>query len=295
MLPYLRLMRPANVITALADIGAGFAAAGALQGAWPGLQAFADPDLFLLLLSTAGLYAGGVVLNDVFDAELDAEERPERPIPSGQVSARAAALFGILLLLLGVASAAWVGPVSAAIAALVGGLAVSYDAFAKHHSWLGPLNMGLCRAGNLLLGMSAWPLLLESGALMLFPLLFIAAVTLVSRGEVRSEGRKPLWIGLGMYLLLMAGLTSIPFWGNSENTWALLFVLLFAAVVLPPLGRALREPRPKHIGLAVKWGVLGLIPMDAALAATFAGWPAALPILLLMPVSLGLARLFAVT
>jgi len=288
-------MRPANVITALADIGAGFAAGLALQGSWPGLQAFADPNLFLLLLATSGLYAGGVVLNDVFDADLDATERPERPIPSGQVSLRAATLFGILLLLLGVASAAGVGPVSATIAALVGGLAGSYDAFAKHHPWLGPVNMGLCRAGNLLLGMSAWPLLFEGGALMLFPLIFIAAITLVSRGEVRSQGTQPLWIGLALYLFLLAGLIGIQFWGHSENTRALLFVILFAAVVLPPLGKALREPLPRRIGLAVKWGVLGLIPMNAALAATFAGWPAGLLILFLMPVSMGLARLFAVT
>ena len=27
-----------------------------------------------------------MVLNDVFDAEVDARERPERPIPSGRVS-----------------------------------------------------------------------------------------------------------------------------------------------------------------------------------------------------------------
>ena len=33
-------------------------------------------------------YLGGMYLNDAFDAEIDAAERPERPIPSGQVSAR---------------------------------------------------------------------------------------------------------------------------------------------------------------------------------------------------------------
>ena len=32
------------------------------------------------------LYAAGMVLNDAFDAELDARERPERPIPSGRIS-----------------------------------------------------------------------------------------------------------------------------------------------------------------------------------------------------------------
>ncbi|NEP43227.1 MAG: UbiA family prenyltransferase, partial [Okeania sp. SIO2H7] len=73
---YLQLMRPANIITAHADILVGYAASGAT-----------DPyRLGWLLLATTGLYGDGVVFNDVFDAELDAIERPERPIPSDRAS-----------------------------------------------------------------------------------------------------------------------------------------------------------------------------------------------------------------
>ena len=69
--PYLELMRPANVATALADVLAGYAVAG-----------LGNPRaLPWLLLSTACLYAGGVVLNDFFDRDVDRLERPERPIP----------------------------------------------------------------------------------------------------------------------------------------------------------------------------------------------------------------------
>ena len=51
---YLELLRPANVTTALADVLAGFAVAGLLnQAALP-----------WLLLATACLYGGGIVLND---------------------------------------------------------------------------------------------------------------------------------------------------------------------------------------------------------------------------------------
>ncbi|MGB3292783.1 MAG: hypothetical protein WBB01_07355, partial [Phormidesmis sp.] len=74
---YLQLMRPANVVTAWADILAGYAA-----GLGVGVIAFPSTTLVWLLLATTGLYAGGVVFNDVFDAELDTVERPERPIPS---------------------------------------------------------------------------------------------------------------------------------------------------------------------------------------------------------------------
>ena len=54
------------------------------------------------------LYAGGVVLNDVFDADLDAVERPERPIPSALISKKSAGIFGAVLLLFGIVAAGFV-------------------------------------------------------------------------------------------------------------------------------------------------------------------------------------------
>ena len=68
--------------------------------------------VILLVFSTIGLYGGGVVFNDVFDAELDKIERPERPIPSGLIKKAYAALFGIMLLIAGITSAALSGIVS---------------------------------------------------------------------------------------------------------------------------------------------------------------------------------------
>ena len=141
----LRLMRPANIVTACADILAGYAAASAHHPA----------ALPLLLLATIGLYGGGVVLNDVFDADLDAIERPERPIPSGIVSRKSAATLGILLLLAAVIAACQWAYLSGAVAAATAIAAIIYDRIGKHQSVLGPINMGLCRALNLLLGITA--------------------------------------------------------------------------------------------------------------------------------------------
>ena len=93
---YLELLRPANVVTAVADVLAGYAVAGRAN----------SRALPWLLTATVCLYAGGVVLNDFFDRELDAVERPERPIPSGRVPARHAAALGTALLAGGVVTAA---------------------------------------------------------------------------------------------------------------------------------------------------------------------------------------------
>ena len=66
-------------------------------------MAWARPTLILLLAASTLLYAGGVALNDVYDADVDRQERPERPIPSGRVSLAAARRLGWMLLIAGAA------------------------------------------------------------------------------------------------------------------------------------------------------------------------------------------------
>jgi len=95
---YLQLMRPANIVTAIADILAGAAASGAIlliiSGETDGENDSYLINLLWLVAATIGLYGGGVVFNDVFDAKLDQEERPERPIPRGDVSVMEGAVLG---------------------------------------------------------------------------------------------------------------------------------------------------------------------------------------------------------
>lgn len=40
----------------------------------------------LLIAASAALYLAGMVLNNVFDIELDRDEQPYRPLPSGRIS-----------------------------------------------------------------------------------------------------------------------------------------------------------------------------------------------------------------
>lgn len=85
---YFELMRPANIVTAWADILVGFAASGSGIIFTKLINGDANFAVLIplgwLLLATTGLYGGGIVFNDVFDADLDAKERPNRAIPSGQ-------------------------------------------------------------------------------------------------------------------------------------------------------------------------------------------------------------------
>lgn len=297
---YLQLTRPANIITAWADILVGFAASGSVvilnQVVIGATFASSLVPLAWLLVATTGLYGGGVVFNDVFDAELDAKERPERPIPSGCVSRQAAAMLGSLLLVIGVVAASQVSWLSTILAAAVAFAALIYDSFGKHNPFLGPINMGVCRGGNLWLGVSAVPAMVEERwFLALISIAYIAAITAISRGEVHG-GQKS--IGVAALLLVGAvigGILTLGLLKDYEVFVALPFLTLFICRVLPPFVKAVREPSPDQIRGAVKAGVLSLIVLDATVAAGFAGWPYGLLVLSLLPISIALAQLFAVT
>lgn len=284
----LQLMRPANIVTAWADILAGFAVSGAVITD--------STSLAWLLLATTGLYGGGVVFNDVCDAQLDAIERPERAIPSDRISLQAATVLGTLLLGVGILAAAQVSRLSLILALFIAIAALIYNRYSKHHSLLGPLNMGLCRGSNLLLGVSAVPLMVsQRWYLALIPIIYIAAVTAISRGEVAGGKQKTGAIALvllGIVLLSLLALSWIPYYSFLA---ALPFWALLAVQVFPAWLKATTNPSPDIIRQAVKIGVISLILLDATLGAGFTGGMLGFLILGLLPLSLALARLFAVT
>lgn len=290
-------MRPANIITAVSDILAGVAIATSMTGNGS-IQQW--QPVALLILSTIGLYGGGVVLNDVFDAELDKAERPERPVPSGLIAKNTAAFFGTALLSAGVIATAGIHisgwfSLSTFIAATIAVCAVVYDKWMKHNLLLGPLNMGICRGLNLLLGMSIIPATLPHyGYISIVPVIYIAAITMISRGEVHGGKKKTVYGAALLYAVVIAGILTAGFI-RKQVGYTVIFTALFAVMIFPPLQKAIRSGEGPLIGKAVKAGVIALIVMNASWAAAFGMISFALLILLLLPVSLLLAKLFAVT
>jgi 4-hydroxybenzoate polyprenyltransferase len=296
---YLQLTRPANVVTAVADIWAGFA----IAGAWDAMATnwiYGDQDfwwnLLWLSLSTIGLYGGGVAFNDIADAELDAIERPERPIPSGRVSKKGAIGMASLLLLAGIACAFQVNLWAGGLAIAVACCALLYDYWGKHQHIFGPINMGLCRSGNLLLGISVVPALLNTAwYLGLLPLVYVAAITIISRGEVHGKNRNALFLGAGMYTTIFVAIFILAFEKSPGYLQILPFLAFLGYRLFPPLFQAIQTQEPRYIGKSVKAAVLSLIVVNASLATAFSGWPIGLLILVLLPISLGFAKKFAVT
>lgn len=287
---FVSLTRPANLVTAVADVLAGMAIAGYFNSYNPSAA-----PVGWLCLATVGLYGGGVVFNDVFDAELDAVERPERPIPSGVVRKSAAGVLGGLLLLLGVCASFRVNQTAGVLAVAIAIASLVYDRFGKHHNLLGPVNMGLCRGLNLLLGVSILPDQVMPWAWVgLVPIAYIAAITMISRGEVHGGSSTTLRVAGLLYALVIGCVAALAQQQQQLGT-ALPFLLLFGYYIFPPLWRAVREPVGRNIGLAVRAGVLSLIVMNAAWVAAFASFPLAMLVFCLLPLSRLLAKAFAVT
>jgi len=87
---WLLLARVSNLPTVWTNVLAGIVVAGAPL-AWF-LPAAAAASLF---------YTGGMCLNDAFDADIDTVERPDRPIPAGDVSRAGVFAGGAALMLMG--------------------------------------------------------------------------------------------------------------------------------------------------------------------------------------------------
>lgn len=294
---YLQLTRPANLPTAAADILAGVTIAGIFNLSHTGIALMPLEigfKVFGLVFSSVCLYAGGVVFNDYFDRKLDAVERPERPIPSGVVPENKAALFGAVLFLIGLLVAFLVHDLCGWLAIALIAAILLYDSFSKHFVVLGPLNMGICRGLNLLLGMGLFGFL-PHWELAVIPVVYIGAITLISQGEVHGSNKRNIVIAACMYGLVVLGIGFFSFYKSLNFVKALPFLVLFAVLIYKPLIKAYRENTPLTIKYAVKAGVISLIVLDAGLAVVFGHWWFGILILMLLPISKLLAKQFAVT
>lgn len=131
----LRLGRVSNVPTVWTNVFAGVGLAGA------GLGAGATATI---CIAVSLLYIGGMFLNDAFDAEVDAVERPERPIPAGLVTRREVLAYAAVMFALGVVLAFTTGTLAGVGAITATALIVLYD-WVHKRTWLAPGLMAACR------------------------------------------------------------------------------------------------------------------------------------------------------
>ena len=311
---FLQLIRLPNVFTVVADILMGF------LFVHPNLQPVGK--FALTLVSAIFLYWAGMVLNDVFDVEQDRKERPERPIPSGKISLPAARALGFGLLLTGVVAGwavGWVqGPSdlpwrSGVVATAIAVFVLGYD-WALKKTVFGPLLMGLCRFGNVLLGMSAGAVIDDYAT----PVLgfdaaqlavagglgvYIMGVTWFGRNEAAEEIPKSglvagvVLMTLGMFWLASFTLVSVSQAGRYDITmphqaWPLVVAVLAFSVIRRAIV-VLLHPTGQGVQLVIKQCILSLIVFDAAVClASRPPWQWSVLIVSLMIPTIFLGRWF---
>lgn len=295
----LQLIRLPNVLTAAADSLAGWLLVGGTLGAVAGWLPLA--------LASMVLYAAGMALNDAFDAEIDRQERPSRPIPSGRISRRTAMRIGFVGLIAGPLLAWLSGSVaSLVVASALAGFILAYDAGWKR-SLLGPEIMGACRGLNLLLGMSHAPGIGGASAWLAAASfgLFVAGITWISRSETKSGQTVNLHVGLTLENLAILGLMAAALQHQSFPNplpdrplipaEGLLVLALVALATNLAATAAIHQPIPGNMRKAVKTGILALVWIDFGLVAAVRGLAPATAIAAIWVPAYLLARWFYTT
>lgn len=303
------LLRVPNLLTVPGDVLVGFVLV--LPNHHGDAQA-----LLVALLASLALYAAGLIMNDLVDCEIDRRERPARPICSGAVSRKAARNLMALFMAGALVMLATRGVVPLASGIAVGALIFFYNLFARRNRVLAALVMGLCRAGNVVLGAAA-----VSGGLvfatqsLVVPfwwLAYIGAVSWIAAREVR-----PVPYGVERWLpaaVVVAGAAASvfllhPFLAEGATRGIVCFV--FALLLSWQAGVRLGVPVIKELAsgkrmmldvakvypVAIGWLISALIPLQAGLLVLLSNeaWVllAALLLLFCWPLNRWLAKMFS--
>lgn len=268
MKAYVELVRAPAALTVLGDTVAGAAAGPGLKG-----------RRALLPLASVAFYWSGMALNDWSDRHLDAQERPERPIPSGRIAPERALAVAAGLTAAGLGLAAAAGRLRAA--APLAAAVWAYDLLLKQTP-AGPLGMAACRSLDVLMGggRPALPAALAVGGHTL-------GVTALSRGEV--HGAQPA-VARGVLAGTVATALATAFGAGKHRMLGAAGAAAYAGFVGAAQLAAVREPGAGQVRAATKAGIHGMVPLQSALAARAGSPVAALVVACALPLARRLGR-----
>ena len=252
--PWLRLARISNTPTVVTDVVAGAMLADA------GARA---STIAVVAVAAALFYTAGMIANDVFDLDVDRRERPERPLPSGLVSVRAAIAATVALFAIGegllLAVDLGAGLAGLGLIAVI----VLYDAWHKGNA-VSPLLMGACRALVYVVAALAVAGTVSgtvAGAAVLL-LVFVVGLTQVAKAEGSS---------VASWWPIAAVLAPAAYWlTQSRSTAVVVLIACFVAFAARALWLGVSK---RAIGRSVG-GLIATIALLDAIAVAAAGGPA---------------------
>ena len=234
---YLTLVRFPNLFTLPSNILAGYFSSNTYSE-------IEINTIILVILSSACLYAAGVIFNDVADRKIDRKERPNRPIPSGKITQRSAIILALLLMAISITVSYLISAATLIVVFILISTIMLYD-FVLKNSLFGPAVMGATRVLNILLGASPNLSILIVGqfddglyrlCLVCFSeFVYIAGISALSRYETHKNSTFHLrWFHTMPFLLpLSIGVYTASVGLFNGNSWIYLFI--FGSFILSTL------------------------------------------------------------
>ena len=239
-----RILRLPNLLTVPGDPIAGFllvtqGSGSLLPGAWA---------------AAAGLcfYAAGLIVNDLCDIETDRRERPDRPLPSGQIRPMAAAAAALALLAAGQGFACLLDPQAWWIAFMLVLTTFLYNLGFKEIPLIGPLTIGACRGLNVMLGAAAVPPIEPYSAALLLAVATIAGYTagvshIARREMAAAEIGEERWVPAVVLVFGFALIARIQIFGSIPAWLGFSGAFLLAGIVTLEVASMLEAAsRPKQ-------------------------------------------------
>ena len=229
-------------------------------------------------LAALGFYLAGLADNDIVDAEEDAVNSPQRPIPSGRISLGAARLARfiafIVAFMIGIAAKL---PATWFIAAAILSIAIlTYNRIKGRYPRFGAVVMGLCRGGSVFTGLLALVPPLTSVVVPALILVvgwtaYVTSLTILAAHEHKARDPLPASRFLpGLTALIPALVLCLP--NFTAHRGAMMFILCgcivtFASwcLAVAPLGHPhTPEMRRRAVGMTI--GALLYLQAGFALA-----------------------------
>jgi hypothetical protein len=287
---YLALVRLPNLFTLPSNILVGMATVSSLAFT---LTSFSQ---FLLLVTISVLlYCVGIVLNDLYDFDIDKKERPNRPLPSGKISRRSAIVLVAILSTLALILSLQVSFSTLVISSILFSVIFGYDKYLKN-THAGPFTIASARVMNILLGTSVSLTSVDSYSqivtltfVLIITFVYVSLIGFISRYEVHgfSDNTK-LLLPPAIVATVISSIILFTLMGFFKLE-SLIILSLFSFIMIISFSRIYRRDSGRTQQI-VRNMILSIIVLDSTFLTGIIGIELGLAVLTLMAPLLVLAN-----
>jgi 4-hydroxybenzoate polyprenyltransferase len=260
---YLVLVRLPNLFTLPSNILVGMATVSSLSFTITSLS-----QLLLLVTISVLLYCVGIVLNDLYDFDIDKKERPNRPLPSGKISRKSAITLVVVFSSMALILSLLISIPALLISSILFLAIFGYDKYLKNTP-VGPFIVALARVLNILLGASVSIASIDTSMqivtltyVLVITFVYVSLIGFMSRHEVHgfSDNAK-LFLAPAIIGFVISSLIVFSFMGFFKLE-SLIILSLFSAIMIFSFSRNYRRD-PRRTQQIIQNMILSIIVLDS--------------------------------